>query len=212
MYVIAIAARKGGVGKTTVAVHLAVAAQRADQRTLLIDLDPQRSATAWAETRGEDPPDVVSASSAQLHDLLNAVRADTDIVIIDTPPSAGDAGRTAIAAADLVIVPTRLAASDLRGVISSYDEAVGRERPAFVLANGVDGRRPPSHVDDMRKQMQVHQIAMAPIVIHLRLGISDAQDVGRTIIETASAGPAASEFKALHLWAMKQLKSKSSKK
>ena len=59
MKVIGVLSRKGGVGKTTLAIHLAVLAQRAGLRTLLVDLDPQRSAASWWRAREAETPQLV---------------------------------------------------------------------------------------------------------------------------------------------------------
>ena len=76
MKVIGLLSRKGGVGKTTLAVHLAVLAQQAGQRTLQVDLDPQRSATAWWRAREAETPALVETEPAELRGILDAARAD----------------------------------------------------------------------------------------------------------------------------------------
>ena len=88
MKVIGLLSLKGGVGKTTLAVHLAVLSQQAGQRTLLIDLDPQRSAAAWWRTRKAETRSLVETQPADLRGVLDAARADSvDRVVVDTRPS-----------------------------------------------------------------------------------------------------------------------------
>jgi chromosome partitioning protein len=65
MQVIAIVSQKGGVGKSTIAVHLATEATAQGMRVLLLDLDPQGSAMEWASRRGDLPPDVSGCQSSQ---------------------------------------------------------------------------------------------------------------------------------------------------
>src|SRR5664279_5617787 len=66
MQVIALISQKGGVGKSTLAVHLATEANAQGQRVLLLDLDPQGSAMEWANRRGDRPPDVSGANPASV--------------------------------------------------------------------------------------------------------------------------------------------------
>jgi hypothetical protein len=84
MKTIAIISQKGGAGKTTVAVHLAVAAEQDGLNTALFDLDRQASASSWSDKRGKLSPAVVSAQAARLPSLLEqAVAQSADLVIID---------------------------------------------------------------------------------------------------------------------------------
>src|SRR3546814_3744835 len=90
MKIITIAAQKGGAGKTTLAVNLAVAAQAGGIKTALIDLDPQESATAWSERRTAELPHVEPLSARRLSPWINAAEAEGfALAIIDTPPAAG---------------------------------------------------------------------------------------------------------------------------
>ena len=86
MKVIGLLSRKGGVGKTTIALHLAVLAQEAGRRTLLVDLDPQRSAAGWWRAREAETPLLLETDPASLRAMLEAAREDNiDLVVIDTP-------------------------------------------------------------------------------------------------------------------------------
>ena len=77
MHIITLAAQKGGVGKTTLAVNLAVAAQAAGIRTALFDLDPQESATAWSERREAELPHVEPISARRLNQAIDAAEANS---------------------------------------------------------------------------------------------------------------------------------------
>jgi chromosome partitioning protein len=72
MQTIAIVSQKGGTGKTTIAIHLAVSAERAGKPAVVIDLDPQASAAAWRDLRTEEAPAVESVQPARLAATLNA--------------------------------------------------------------------------------------------------------------------------------------------
>src|SRR5437868_9944795 len=115
MKTIAIISQKGGAGKTTIAIHLAVAAESKGMTTALFDLDPQASASSWSDKRNKPSPAVVSAQAARLPGLLEQAAAQlADLAIIDSAPNADAASLAAARAADLILIPCRPAAFDLR--------------------------------------------------------------------------------------------------
>src|SRR6476469_2897980 len=94
--VISLASQKGGAGKTTLALHLAVAAERAGYGTVVIDIDTQGTAEDWSEWRKEAPPPVVPAKVPTLaRTLEKAVGHGAEFVVIDTPPIAEAEARAA---------------------------------------------------------------------------------------------------------------------
>src|SRR3954449_1586397 len=101
MHTVAILSQKGGSGKTTLALHLAVAAERAGQVAAVIDLDPQASAAGWKDSRSLDTPVVVSIPAARLDQALTTARgAGADLCFIDSAPHAGDVALAAAEKAD----------------------------------------------------------------------------------------------------------------
>ena len=125
MKTIALIAQKGGTGKTTVAVALAVAAHRAGLFTAVIDLDPQASACNWRDRRvrirpEDSEPGVSDAQAARLPQALDRARAaGADLIVIDTPARSEQAALAAAEQADLVIIPCRPQALDLETVPNS---------------------------------------------------------------------------------------------
>lgn len=108
MKVITIGVQKGGSGKSTIAVHLAVEAQRRGKSVVLIDVDPQGSISSWAKRREIEAPIVIQASAGQLSEMRAMAKAEeVDLLIIDTPPHAGGTIDLAFRIADLVILPVR---------------------------------------------------------------------------------------------------------
>ena len=90
MRTIAVVSQKGGAGKTTLSVHLAVAAARAGYSVAVIDLDQQATAAQWADWRNDDTVAVVAAPHGRLLPTLEeARRSEVDLVIIDSPPASG---------------------------------------------------------------------------------------------------------------------------
>lgn len=91
MRTLAIISQKGGVGKTTLATALAVAAEAKGKQAAVFDLDPQASAAFWHDTRESEAPAVVSIAPARLqHVLKAAAESGCDLAIIDAPPFAKD--------------------------------------------------------------------------------------------------------------------------
>lgn len=98
--------QKGGVGKITLAIHVATAFAQRGRRVLLVDADPQGSSLDWAASR-QIPSlfPVIGLPSKTLHKEMPAHRANYDDIIIDGPPRVNELARAAIIAADLVVIP-----------------------------------------------------------------------------------------------------------
>jgi chromosome partitioning protein len=130
MKTIAIISQKGGAGKTTVAIHLAVAAEQLGLNTAVFDLDPQASAASWADKRNAPSPAVVSAQASRLPSLLEQAAAQmADVVIIDSAPNAYSASLAAARAADLILIPCRPAAFDLNAIGTTLNLAAVAGKP-----------------------------------------------------------------------------------
>jgi chromosome partitioning protein len=120
--VIAIANMKGGVGKTTTAMHLAAGLARRG-RTLLVDADPQGSALGWAEAAGDLSFTVVALPVNDIPKRLEGLAGDYEYVVIDTPPGEGDRRivRSALICADLAILPVAPTGLDLTRILPTLD-------------------------------------------------------------------------------------------
>jgi chromosome partitioning protein len=142
--VVSVVQQKGGVGKTTTAMSLAsICAEAA--RTLVVDIDPQGSATWWATNAGERLPfDFTSETNPSILGQLHEIAADRyDVVIVDTPSSleGQDVLRTVLANSDYVIAPTEPAPLAVQPLIRTVRAIiVPSEIPYRVLVNKVDGR------------------------------------------------------------------------
>lgn len=135
MKTLSILSCKGGTGKTTLALHLAVAAQGAGRGVLVADLDRQRSCLDWRRERGAAEPGVEEAKPGSLFTLqLAAQRLGTELMIIDTASSREEDSAYAIKCADLCLIVVRPHFLDLRAVEASARMVHQLCRPgAFVI-------------------------------------------------------------------------------
>lgn len=146
MRVVSVIAQKGGVGKTTTAMSLAAICSEAS-RTLLVDVDPQGSASWWAETVGDSLPFEFATEDdpGVLAQLRQSVADDFDVVIVDTPGSleGRDVLSTVLANSDYVVIPTEPAPLAVQPLITTMNNIVIPSGVAYrVLLNKVDGRAP----------------------------------------------------------------------
>ena len=193
MNVIAIIAQKGGTGKTTLTLSLAVAAQRAGMTTAIIDLDPQATATNWADRRENAPPIVVSAQPARLPHVLQTARdTGADMVFIDTPPRAEQTALAAAKAANLIIIPCRPAIFDL-DTLSTTLELIRYtgERNVTAILNGVPPRGTKS--EQAAEVVRGYNLSVCPVSLGNRTAFSDAGIYGQTAQEYDPTGKAAQE-------------------
>jgi chromosome partitioning protein len=203
MKTIAIISQKGGAGKTTIGIHLAVAAELRGMKTALFDLDPQASASSWSDKRNKPSPAVVSAQAARLPGLLDQAAAQAaDWVIIDSAPNADAASLAAARAADLILIPCRPAAFDLNAIGTTLNLAAVAGKSAFVVLNAVP---PLGKVgEEARRALQSEGVDVAVPVLHQLVAFSHAVNDGRTAQELDSKSKAASEIDALFAWVHKQ--------
>lgn len=139
--VVTVAQQKGGSGKTTLAVNLAVEFRRRGLKVALLDTDPQGSLGRWFLSRRErlgDPEMEFSTASAWgVGYECEKLRRQSDIVIIDTPPKVDADLRPALREADLVLVPVAASMVDLWATDGVFD-LIGREgRRAVIVLNRV---------------------------------------------------------------------------
>jgi chromosome partitioning protein len=205
MHTIAILSQKGGTGKTTLALHLAVAAEKDGKSTVVIDLDPQASSAGWKDTRPQETPVVVPTPSARLDQALEAARKGrAALVLIDSAPHSGEDALAAAEAADMILIPCRAAILDLRAIATTARIAKLAGKPAFVILNAV----PPRAVrllEDARKAVAVHQLKVAPVSLQQRAAYAHALTVGKTAGEYEPDSKAADEVTRLYQWVKKEL-------
>jgi chromosome partitioning protein len=204
MKIIAIISQKGGAGKTTLALHLGVAAELKGHTAVVIDLDPQASATGWGDHREANAPVVVSAQSSRLQKVLDAAKAnEADFVIIDTAPHSEGAALAAARAADFILIPCRPAILDLRAISESIDLAKLAEKPCAVVLNAVPPRG--SLAQEAEEAVAGYGASVVPIHICQRAAFQHALTAGQTAQEYEPGGKAAEEITQLYDWIIQKV-------
>lgn len=205
MKTIAVVSQKGGAGKTTLCVHLAVAAARRAHTVAVIDLDPQATAASWGDWRGGENPAVVAAPHSRLNATLEECRrAGVDLVVIDTPPSADAAAVAAARAADLIIIPTRASAFDLHAIKTTADLVRIAQKPGHVVLNAVPPRAA-GLIEEAGLVVESLQMKLAPVALVDRAAFRHCVINGQTAVEYEPLGKAADEVDALYMWACGQM-------
>lgn len=204
MKTIAILSQKGGAGKTTLALHLAVAAEHAGQTAVIIDLDPQASATNWKDSRQDESPAVISAQASRLAAVMEAARkGGADCCFIDTAPHSESTALSSARAADLILIPCRPAILDLRAISNTIELAKISNKPAAVVLNAVPPRG--SLADEAASAVAGYDIDVAPVQIGQRASFIHALTIGKTAQEYEPMGKGAHEVQQLYKWTCKQV-------
>ena len=205
MKIIAIAMQKGGVGKSTLARSLAVAASKADYNVLVLDMDAQQSMSQWAERRAEQLPVVKFLSEIELPKMLESAEdAGCDLAIIDTPPARSTAAPAAVEEADLVIVPCTPDIEAYEQLPRTARVARTTGTPAAAVLTMV---HPNSQTEEKiaREVFATIGIPMAEAVLHRFKVHRDASREGVTAQEMEPDSKAAQEIQILWDWVCAEL-------
>jgi len=196
MKILAIISQKGGVGKTTIAMALAVAAQAQRQEVAVFDLDNQASASFLASIRKAAPLVVVDTKPLLLErDLGRAREAGADLVIIDCPPDQSQA-YAAAQWADLVLIPTPPDVLDVRSMRATVALAQSIGKPCSVVLSKCPIAGP--EIEQARALVSQMGVDMVPVILHLRKAYARAQQDGLAVQEYEPEGKAAAEIQNLY--------------
>jgi len=197
MQTIAVISQKGGSGKTTLALHLAVAAAAAGRNTAIIDLDPQASAAKWSDRREADLPVVLSAHASRLPNEIERVQgAGCELLILDTAPHSDAAALDAAKVSDLVLVPCRPAILDMEAITNTLDLIRAKGTPVFVVMNAVAPQG--QEAQEAAEAIAELDAPVCPVQLVSRVAFSRSLISGQTAQEFEPHGKAAQEIAKLY--------------
>lgn len=200
--ILTVAQQKGGSGKTTLAVHLAVAlAQHSGEPIAILDVDPQGSLGTWFEARedrlGEDNTGLEfrTASGWGARREARSLARSHGYVIVDTPPKTDVDAKPAIDAADFVIVPVQPTPVDLWATSQTLELAAREDTPALLVLNRVPPRA--SLTGAMAEAIAASGYDTLAARLGNRTVFASAMGQGSSVTEAAPSSKAAREVGAL---------------
>jgi chromosome partitioning protein len=199
--IISLLNQKGGVGKTTLAVHLATGLARRGLRVMLVDADQQISALDWSELRDDKESfPVVGMPKPTLHTELPKLASNYDVLIVDGPPRVSAVARSAIMASDIVLIPVQPSPYDVWAAKEIVDLLIDVKpfkegiKSAFVInrkiVNTAIGR-------DVADALSEYDLPVLRSQICQRVSFAESAGQGKTVLETEPGGTASREIEAL---------------
>jgi chromosome partitioning protein len=210
MRVIVVASQKGGVGKTTIAAHLAVHASLVGEGpAVLVDTDPQGSLSEWWDARSDEHApngDALALATAKLDDLATKLaelrKNGAAVAIIDTPPALTASIKQAIEIADLVLIPARPSPHDLRAIGATVNMTRRAGKPFLFVINGA---APRANITAEAVAALSEHGRVAPVILFQRTDYAASMIDGRTVMETAATGRSAQEIAELWKYVCAQM-------
>ena len=204
MRTICLLAQKGGTGKTTLCLHLAVLANELGGDAVILDIDPQGSSSSWRRRRQLESPDVECCTAEDLEKKLSDLAAQgRDLVLLDTAPHSSHDAATAVALADLVLIASRPAILDLEAIGESVKIVKRQGAHGAVVLNAC----PPPHVfgetaivREAREAVAAYGLPVSPVSVSQRAAFSHALIDGHAVTEFERKGKAAAEIRSLWDW------------
>ena len=204
MKVIALVTQKGGTGKSSLAVSLAVATQELGLKAYILDLDPQGTAQNWFERREAATPEVAAIDAARVPAALDALRRQgCDLVLIDTPGVDAPGTTAAMQVADLCLIPARPSIADIEATRPTVRSLMKLNREyAFVLNQCPPGRT--IRTNDAFRALKISG-TVASTTLALRTDHVDAMVLGQGVTERDPNSKAAREIRELLKWTLDRL-------
>ena len=184
MRVMAFASQKGGSGKTTLAGHIAVQAERAGAGPVaIIDTDPQGSLSDWWNARQAETPVFAQTFISRLAEDLEKMRViGIKLLVFDTPPAITATIERVIRVCDLVVIPTRPSPHDLRAAGATVDLVENLSKPLVFVLNGATPR---ARITAEAAIALSQHGTVAPVTIHNRTEYASSMIDGRTVMEVS---------------------------
>ena len=186
--IISIVNQKGGVGKTTLTINLAAAFALNGKKTLLIDADPQGTASDWALVRGDNKPpfQVVQLARAVIHRDIKSFGDDYEYIIIDGPPRSYDVTRSAVLASDIVIIPVQPSGADVWATkeicVLAKEAAAFKEtqKSAFLVSRKIKGTTIGRDIVDALCRFEIPTLKACTTQ---RVAYAESMTAGKTVFE-----------------------------
>jgi chromosome partitioning protein len=203
MKVIVLASAKGGVGKSTLSAHLAIAAEAAGAGpVVLIDTDPQASLSKWWNKRQADTPGFAGIKGGLPATLAGLAKSGMSLAIVDTPPALSASIEATVETADLVLIPVTPSPIDLEAVGSTVNIVANTRRQSAFIVN--KAKRNSLLTADTAEALQRHG-DVAPVLVDDRLDYRTGMIQGNTAQEYAPKGKAAVEMRDLWAYVARRL-------
>lgn len=197
MKTIVIESQKGGSGKTMLAAHLAVEAERGNEAAWVIDTDRQATLSLWHERRKNETPQRLDAPLERIPEALKKIAAQgAAYCFIDTAPTVSEQNTGLLRLADLVLIPVRPSPSDLWAVSETVAQVKDAQKPfLFVLTQA----KPQATITAQAVAALSQHGRVAQAFVADRVAYAAAMTGGNTAPELAAKGHAAQEIEALWL-------------
>lgn len=193
MKIISIISQKGGAGKTTLAINLAVASELAGKSAAIFDLDPQASSMGWKDSRIEEAPAVISLHSARISKYLDtASQSGAKLVIFDTAPHSQKDALEAAQLSDLILIPCKPSLVDLRAISSSVKIAQLAGKPVVSILTQTQARG--SLTEEATEAIKSYKVELAPMTIGNRMAFVHAFTAGKGVMEIEPHSKAGKEI------------------
>jgi len=202
--IIAISGQKGGVGKSTIAISLAVEAMQRGHEVLLVDAVPQSTSRTWGEVAEETnnpSPTVVSMGATMHHEgQLPKISKSFDLTIIDCPPRHNDVQRSALVIANKVVIPCGPSPSDAWALSATVDliNEARILRPDLDASIVITRKKKNTAIGAAaREVLSESGLQVLTSELHDRISYQEALAAGQGVSNYESRGPAASEIRSL---------------